>query len=452
MTGRLIVVSNRLPLDGPPSGGLVVALHECLEQEGGIWVGAADDTTETPAETLTERENGNYDKMTFDLTRADYDEYYLGYANAVLWPVCHRRGDLLEFEPPFRDGYHRVNQRVARMLAEVIRPDDRVWIHDYHFFPLARYLRELGIKSRIGFFLHIPFPARVDLDALPDREFFLDWISGYDLVGVQTRHDVSACLDVFRTSDEADIGDAGVVGYRSRTFRIRNFPIGIDAVSFRAASTDADGRKLLNLSSKERLVLGVDRLDYSKGLANRLLAFGQYLDTRPVDAPRPTFLQIAPPTREGVAAYDDIRNEMERIAGAQNGKHSELDWTPIRYIHRMVPREKLAPIYRAADVALVTPVADGMNLVAKEFVAAQDPEDPGVLVLSRFAGAAEQLDAALIVNPFDISEMADAIGAALTMPLVERVERHESMAKSVFEEDIAKWTRDFLAALDPAGG
>ncbi len=448
MAGRLIVISNRIPLGGPPSGGLVVALHECLDQIGGIWIGSSEQTVETPAETFTEHSEASYQKLTFDLTDEDYRTYYLGYANAVLWPLCHRRGDLIDLQQEYRDGYYRVNERLARMLAAIVTPNDRIWVQDYHFFPLAHTLRKLGVRAAIGFFLHIPFPTRTDLEALSDQREFLDWIAAFDLVGVQTKGDVASCLEVFRAMGDGELQLDGAMRHGNRRFHVQSFPIGINPEGFASSAGEEDGREILNLRPNEKLLIGIDRLDYSKGLPNRMRAVGQYLDMRAADDPRATFLQIAPPTREGLAAYEDIRNELEQISGAENGKHSDLDWTPIRYIHQMVPRHRLAPILRAADVGLVTPMADGMNLVAKEFVAAQDGNDPGVLVLSRFAGAAEQLDGALIVNPFDITEMAEAIQIALAMSLDERSERHEQLARSVFTETIDHWTETYLNAFD----
>ncbi len=448
MTNRLIVISNRMPLGGPGSGGLVVALHECLSTEGGLWVGSADTDADEASDRFTRHDEGlPYEKLTFDLTAADVDEFYAGYANSVLWPLCHRRTDLIAFEPQYREGYERVNRRLARMLAELVEPDDRLWIHDYHFFPLAWHLRQLGVQNRIGFFLHIPFPNVSDLPALPDREDFSAWIAAHDIVGLQTQRDVAACREMFRVDTEAEFLLECLVRHGDRTTDIRSFPIGIDVEVMRAAAETNDAQIRLRLDRDEKLLIGVDRLDYSKGIPNRVAAFGAYLDARPADAPRATLLQIAPPSREAVKAYREIRDEVERLTGAINGEHSEIDWTPIRYIHRPIPREELAALFRRADVGLVTPLADGMNLVAKEYVAAQDHEDPGVLILSRFAGAAEQMPEALMVNPYDTEDMAKAIERALAMPLEERRERHRAMFETISRYDIRWWSDCFLRAL-----
>jgi len=447
MTGRLVVVSNRVPSDGPPSGGLVVALHDCLHENGGVWYGTSGQINDAPSDGFSDVAGDGYDMRTFDLTQAEHDGYYLGYANSVLWPLCHRRADLMALSTGDFETYIAVNRRLARMMARELRPDDQVWIHDYHFLPLAACLRELGVTATIGFFHHIPFPAVHDLLALPQHHIFPQWIASFDLVGLQTQRDVAAALEMYRSLVGAEQLRDGSLQYRGRNFEIRSFPIGIDVDAFAKEAGRRDGRALLNLATDERLVIGVDRLDYSKGLDNRLSAFGQYLEAREDGDPRASLLQIAPPTREAVTAYQNIRSEMERISGKVNGLHSDLDWTPIRYIHRGIPRDTLAALYRAADVGFVTPFADGMNLVAKEYVAAQSHEDPGVLILSQFAGAAEQMTSALIVNPYDIGEMAAALRTALSMPLAERRERHEALFKVVQRDDIGHWTDSYLAAM-----
>lgn len=447
MSGRTIIVSNRVPSDGPPSGGLVVALHDCLTARGGVWYGTSGRIGDTPRDSFDAVPGDGYEIRTFDLTQAEHDGYYLGYANSVLWPLCHRRADLMALRSGDVETYLAVNRRLAQMMAAELRPDDLVWIHDYHFLPLAACLREAGVAATIGYFHHIPFPAVHDLLALPQHDAFPGWIAAYDLVGLQTQRDVAAALEMYRSLNGAEHLRDGTLHYAGRRFEVRSFPIGIDARSFAADAGQGDGRALLNLAPAERLVIGVDRLDYSKGLDNRLRAFGAFLQARADDGLRASMLQIAPPTREEVAAYANIRDDLERISGKVNGLHSDLDWTPIRYIHRAIPRATLAALYRAADVGFVTPFCDGMNLVAKEFVAAQNPDDPGVLVLSRFAGAAEQMSQALIVNPYDIEEMAAALATALAMPRSERQARHADLLAGVVEEDVARWTDSYLARM-----
>ena len=443
---RLIVVSNRMPTGEAPSGGLVVAVHDALKARGGIWIGSSGKPVDTPDPGLRTISSAPYRRLAFDLSHEEYEGFYLGYSNAVLWPLFHHRADLISVDPDHARTYREVNDRVAGLIASVAEPDDLIWIHDYHFLPLAAALRKRGLSNRIAFFLHIPFPTASDMPALPEQGLMSGWLAAYNLVGLQTNRDVSNCQDFLRGSGKVKPLAGGVMQYKDRHFVLRSFPIGIDVDSLATAAADAD-TAALRLGEGERLILGVDRLDYSKGLPNRFEAFGTYLSRRAPDDPRATLLQIAPPSRQDVEAYKDIRQELETMAGSINGEHAELDWTPIRYIRRNMDRSLLAGLYRRAEVMLVTPLADGMNLVAKEFVAAQDGADPGVLILSHFAGAAEQLDAALMVNPYDLIDVAKAIDKALKMPLHERHARYLSLIATIREFDIKWWTDTFLAAL-----
>ncbi len=444
---RLIVVSNRAPSDGPPSGGLVVALQDCLKARGGLWVGTSGKFTDNPANRFTDVDGDGYQIKTFDLSPGEQQGYYLSYANGVLWPMCHRRADLIDITEGAYEAYIGVNRRLAKMLAQICTSHDQIWVHDYHFMPLASCLRAEGVTATLGYFHHIPFPTPQDLQALPQAEDFSGWLADFDLVGLQTEADVGTALELFRQQDRSEFLSNGNLLYRGREFMLRSFPIGIDTEGFQADACALDGRALANIPKDMRLIIGVDRLDYSKGLPNRLRAFGRYLSHRADDDARATFLQVAPPTREALQAYQDVRRECEHIAGTINGQHAELGWNPINYLHRAIPRTQLAALYRTAAVGMVTPFCDGMNLVAKEYVAAQDPDDPGVLILSRGAGAAEDLDAALIVNPYDISEMADAIAIALTMPLDERIARNAQLLRRVKDSDIQRWTTNFLTVL-----
>ena len=457
--GRLIVVSNRAPADDPGknAGGLVVALLDFVSSSGGLWFGTSGETVAEPSEDLHERRFEGFTRLTFDLTREEQEEYYEGYANSVLWPLFHGRSDLLAIRAGYEDTYKRVNERLAKMIARHARPEDTIWVQDYHFLPLARYLRAYGVECRIGFFLHIPVPPAQTLMALPRYRQFIDWFYAYDLVGVHARRDVNHLIDFFRTCNAGELMTDGSIRSGAARTRIASFPIGIDVDTFaRAARRAGKGARHAERVSvglvdpEERLVLGVDRLDYSKGLPQRLRGFRCALNKRTPDAPRLTMIQIATPSREGVEAYQQIRRELEQLSGEINGAYSELDWTPVRYIHRHIPRDKLVGLYRAAHVGLVTPLMDGMNLVAKEYVAAQNPEDPGVLVLSQFAGAAEQMREALIVNPHDVDEIGRAIVRAATMPLPERRARHAALFKRISEEDIDWWRDNFLAALAAA--
>ncbi len=395
---------------------------------------------------------GNVTTVTTSLTPADYAEYYVGFANSVLWPLFHYRLDLVNYESGFAEGYRRVNERFADVIASQVSPDDVIWVHDYHLIPLGAELRRRGCANRIGFFLHIPFPPPDILTAAPQSRWLFESMLSYDLVGFQTHTD----LGNFHHFAEDRVG---VRLQADGSFRIRNrvvhagaFPIGIDAQAFHAMaekpSNDVQIDTMRRAILDRKQIIGVDRLDYSKGLPDRMKAFGRLLELHPEHLKKVTFLQIAPPTRSDVDAYADIRQELEGLSGAINGRFADFNWTPIRYIHRSVPRDTLAALHRASRVGLVTPLRDGMNLVAKEFVAAQNAEDPGVLVLSKFAGAAEEMREALIVNPYDTDDMAEKLHQALVMPLAERQRRHSALFERVMTQDAHAWQRDFLQTLD----
>jgi trehalose 6-phosphate synthase len=447
-TERLICVSNRLPTGDAPSGGLVVALADVLAETGGTWVGWSGASAGTASAALAPVEGGPFRRLAFDLTDAEVAGYYAGYANAVLWPILHARADLMDIVHEDLAVYKAVNRRLAGMLIDVIAPDDIVWVHDFHLLPLAWELRALGAANRIGLFLHTPFPAPQDMAALPNAGEVAGWLSQHDLVGLQTEADVRKFRASLSALAEARAGEDGIVELGRRATRVAAFPISIDTREF-AELAVAEHRSLPPgiVKPDRALVIGVDRLDYTKGLPQRFRAFAAFLERHEDWHRHVSLLQISPPTREGVAAYDAIRDETEALAGRINGQFADITWAPIRYIHRHVARERLAGLYRAARVALVTPLMDGMNLVAKEYVAAQDPADPGVLVLSQFAGAAEQMQDALQVNPHDIEQVAAAIHSALVMPPRERRRRQERLMEGLLAQDVHWWSAAFLTAL-----
>ena len=454
---RLIVVSNRVATEnaeGPSQGGLAMGLGAALREYSGLWFGWSGKTTEAfTGETSTVEVQG-VRIVTVDLEEQDVQEYYNGYANKTIWPLFHYRIDLTAYDRSFDQGYQRVNRRFAETLAPLIEPGDLIWVHDYHLLALGRELRRLGVTNPIGFFLHIPWPPRQLLATLPRCGRLVEALFDYDLVGFQTREWLQAFQDYVVRDAGGEAPAEGMLCAYGRTIRAGAFPIGIDAKDFERIVHSPNAVRAYDLMAANsvfrRLIVGVDRLDYSKGLEERLLGFEQLLKDHPEYQGDTLLLQIAPPTREDVDVYQELRASLESLCGRINGEFADTDWAPIRYVHKSYPRDELAGVYRAARVGLVTPLRDGMNLVAKEYVAAQNPRDPGVLILSRFAGAAAQMREALIVNPFSREEMADALHRALSMKLPERIRRWEALIEGVRKDDIAAWRDSFVGALQGA--
>jgi trehalose 6-phosphate synthase len=452
---RLVIVSNRVTIpernEKAVAGGLAVALREALETRGGVWFGWSGEVSDAAA-AVRSVERGNVTYAVTDLTESERQSYYLGFSNRALWPIMHYRLGLTEFSRSDFAGYLAVNRRFAKSLAAMLEPDDVVWIHDYHLIPLAAELRRRGVKNRIGYFHHIPWPPAEIIGALPFSATLTSTLGAYDLVGMQTETDVRNLVNGLVSLCGATEA-AGKVRMGRRATQVLAFPIGIDVEAFRklaAASVRAAPRPIRTTKEslgERKLVIGVDRLDYSKGIVQRLEAFGQFLRSHPEHRSRVGLLQIAPPSRSDVPEYAELDRQSDEVAGRLNAALGEFDWTPIRVVKKAYSRNALAGFYRRAQVGLVTPMRDGMNLVAKEYVAAQDPADPGVLVLSRFAGAAHQLGEALIVNPYDTHEVAEAIRTGLAMPKSERIRRFERLYATIAATDIAWWTRRYLAAL-----
>jgi trehalose 6-phosphate synthase len=451
--GRLVVVSNRVALPGKASaGGLAVGVLDALQRTGGLWFGWSGE--HSASAELRRAEHGSVTFATTDVERGPFEAYYNGFSNRVLWPICHFRTGLVEFRREDLDGYLHVNRVFAERLKPTLREGDRIWVQDYHLIPFGEELRRLGVTQPMGFFLHIPLPPPDLWRIVPCHRDLMRALCAYDLVGFQTRTDADAFRDyLVREAGGRDHGE-GVVRAFDRTVRIGVFPIGVDAGKLAAMAASAVGNRTterLRRSLVDRsLIIGVDRLDYSKGLLARFEAFGHLLEAYPEVRDHVTFMQIAPPSRSDVPEYSEIRSRLEAMAGHINGHHAEFDWTPIRYLNRSFNQKQLAAFYRIARIGLVTPLRDGMNLVAKEYVACQDPEDPGMLVLSCFAGAARELADAVIVNPFDVQGMADEIHRALTMPLDERRERWLKMRDMISRNDIAAWRENFLRSLAEA--
>jgi trehalose 6-phosphate synthase len=456
---RLVAVSNRvtLPRRGAAPGGLAVGLAAAMRSCGGLWFGWSGETVEAPAAAVDTVRRDGITYATIDLSRAEHDEFYLGFCNGVLWPVFHYFPDSFRHREQLYDTYLAVNQRFAAALLPLLRSDDVVWVHDFHLLALAQRLRAAGATQRMGLFLHIPFPQIELLRILPMYGELVEAMLDYDLIGFQTDSDLAAFrAAVVHLWGDDSLTACGEIRVGARRVRAGVFPIGVDVDAIQAEvkqarESDACRRMAAGVLGR-RLMIGVDRLDYSKGLVERFRAYERFLETHPENLGRVTFLQIAPLSRPDLHAYAAIRSELEQATGRTNGRFADTDWTPIRYLNRNFPHDVLMSFMHCAQVGIVTPLRDGMNLVAKEFVAAQDPDDPGVLVLSTLAGAAHELKEALLVNPHDTRAMAHAIQHAFNMPLQERRARHAALMKTLRHSDIKAWYSRYLDALGATRG
>ncbi len=453
---RLIIMSNRVSKPKARSseasqGGLAVALGSALRESGGIWFGWSGNVTDRFTGHVHKARVDGVTTATVDLEEQDVDEYYNGYANRTLWPLFHYRVDLAEFDRNFGAGYERVNQRLASTAVPMIEPDDCIWVQDYHLIPLGEQLRQMGVTNRIGYFLHIPWPPHRLLTALPYHRRLVQSMLAYDLIGFQTAQWLESFHHYVTREMGGTVDPDGIVHVDGRTVRTGAFPIGIDVAEFDQLKTSPDAieaQKTIKASADgKKVIIGVDRLDYTKGLVERFEGYAHFLEENPDWQHKAFLLQIAPPSRGEVHTYETIRAELDGVSGRINGQFAHVDWVPIRYVNQGYPRAGLVGLYRGSDVALITPLLDGMNLVAKEYVAAQDPENPGVLILSKFAGAALQMTEALLVNPHSKDEISDALRTALTMPLDERKRRWQSLIDGVRRDDVHDWRRNFLDAL-----
>lgn len=451
---RLVVVSNRVAVPKskqPAPGGLALGVLAALHETGGLWLGwNGRHARNPPDEPEIYREYG-ITFATLTLSSEDYADYYKGFANRVMWPLLHYRMHLLHYEHRYFAGYRRVNAWLADKLAPMLKPDDIIWVHDFHLIPLAAELRERGSRHAIGFFLHTPFPPYDVFRALPNYGDFLQWLCEYNLVGVQTTLDLKNFLESVEFGIGAKVAANGGVKIGRRRVHTGVFPIGIDVEQVMKQTAigreSRRGQQLRESLQHRKQIIGVDRLDYSKGLVPRFRAYQRMLERYPDYRGQVVFTQIAQPSRSDVPEYQEIRHELDAVAGEIIGRFAEYNWTPIRYLGRSFARPRVLGFLAVSRVALVTPLRDGMNLVAKEYIAAQDPDDPGVLILSRLAGAADELDGALLVNPYDIEGVADALAEALAMPLAERRNRWRRMMKTIRRDDINAWRKNFLDAL-----
>jgi trehalose 6-phosphate synthase/phosphatase len=469
-THRLLVVSNRLPIvlekksDGwglkPGSGGLVSALAPVLSHRGGVWIGWPGMPLERGGawEAVLDtgyRERG-YDLVPVLLSEEEVKGFYDGFANAVLWPLFHDLLGQCHFEPSFWYAYLKVNEKFATCVREQSREGDFIWVQDYQLIHVAEFLRRESEPARIGFFLHIPFPPLDILLKLPWRGQILRAFLAYDLLGFQTPRDMRnflTCIENLLPEVEIQEGHGGPVTevrVGSRVMRVGAFPIGIDFKSYEdAARSEEVARRMVELEDRmgpRHIVIGIDRLDYTKGLIERLEAFRNALQRHRELRERAILFQVVVPSRERVLEYQTLKADIERLVGEINGEFSSAGWVPVHYRYRSLSRRDLISLYRMARVCFVTSIKDGMNLVAKEFCACQ-VDGCGVLILSEFAGAAAQLQqGALLVNPHDIEGMADALQEALEMDEGERRRRMERMREIVREQDIFWWVDYYLQA------
>ncbi|MDM7855406.1 alpha,alpha-trehalose-phosphate synthase (UDP-forming) [Cellulomonas alba] len=461
---EFVVVANRLPVDvtvgedGEPDwtrapGGLVTALGPVMAKAHGAWVGWGG----APDQELEPFEVDGTQLVPVSLTADDVERYYEGFSNDTLWPLYHDTIAAPTFHRHWWDAYRRVNQRFAQKAADQAAQGATVWVHDYQLQLVPRLLRDLRPDLRIGYFHHIPFPPLELFAQLPRRRQVVDGLLGADLVGFQRAGDAQNFVRVVRRlTDLPTRGQLVTVTSENRTVRAAAFPISIDSHAFdelaRTDAVQARAREIrAELGDPKHLLLGVDRLDYTKGIRHRLKAYGELLEDGRLSAEDAVLVQVASPSRENVGAYQQLRDDVEVLVGRINGDYGQVGRAPVQYLHQSFPMEEMAALYLAADVMLVTALRDGMNLVAKEYVAARS-DDRGVLVLSEFTGAADELAGAVLVNPHDIDGMKDSIHAAVQMDPREQRKRMRRLRRRVLGHDVTAWSQDFLAALAAGPG
>jgi trehalose 6-phosphate synthase len=450
---RLVVVSNRVPLPslGSSAGGLAVALGGLMERRGGLWFGWSGEVGGDNGRPVQIEQSGTVRYATIDLTKDEYEGYYNRFSNSVLWPLLHTLPELMHYDRADTPVYRAVNEKMADALIPLLSASDVIWVHDYHLLPLGSELRSRGVRNPIGLFLHIPFASPDVLTAAPEMAALVRDMLAVDLIGFQTEGDLEHFALAAQTFAGAVRLPGNAIQLGSRTLRLGVFPVEIDAQAFARIATEnaasVASERLRTSLGDEALILGIDRLDPTKGLMQRVAGFRSFMSARPEWRKRATFLQIAATSRKDVDSYRALRSSLESEAGSLNAEMGTPDWTPLRLLTSPVARGEAAGFMRMARVGLVTPVRDGMNLVAKEFVAAQDPSDPGVLVLSSFSGAARQLSAAILVNPHDSDGMADALHKALEMPSTERQQRWRACWSALEGRSPIGWGRGFVAAL-----
>ena len=451
---RLIILSNRvsLPQTECVAGGLAVAMQDALSQQGGVWVGWNGKKIEQQSDQhfdILYKSKITY--MTCALTQQQYHDYYCGFSNNTLWPAMHGREDLIEYSARELDTYQDVNRLFATKIAEFAKPDDLIWVQDYHFLSVARHCRELGMQNKIGFFLHIPFASLEIWKKLPCAEQLIYDLCHYNLIGLQTTQDQKNCISVCTSLLKAQKIQKNMISLNQRVTRIEHYPISVDVKSIQKTIANLSEQNQLRYSqevSSVKTIIGVDRIDYSKGLFERFNAFAEFLDQNTELHQKVQHVQIACPCRLDVATYKRLFERFKLKVELINSEFSKDDWFPILCNYDSKPHHELMQAYHDADICWVTSLKDGMNLVAKEYIAAQNPDNPGVLILSQFAGAAEQMRDALIVNPNNRNAMIGALKLALDMSLEERQYRYQKLIKQLIDYDINRWRDDFLKDLN----
>lgn len=454
----LIIVSNREPYSHESTkkgivckkniGGLVSALDSLMIKRGGKWIawgsGNADFTINNGVVNVPP-DNPKYVLKRIRLSKREISNYYYGFSNRVLWPISHYFLEKCNFSPKYWKSYYKVNKKFANAVLEEM-DDEMIWIHDYHLALVPKFIRNARDDAKIAFFWHIPWTSWEIFGSLPWRGEIMEGLLNSDLIGFHTDGHVKNFIECVKKEMEDAFINKNVVERRGRKAIVESFPVGIDYEKFSSHSSSKStikrGKIIKKKLTAERIILGVDRLDYSKGILNRIKSFERFIEKYPKYRGKVTFLMVASPSRTKIEEYRQMKKEIDEAIGRINGKFQSLDWIPIRYFYRFVPQERLIAYYLIADAALVTPLIDGMNIVSKEYVATNDKD--GVLILSEFAGAAEELKEALIVNPYDIEEVADAIKDALEMLPDERKRRSRDLKKRVKKRDIYWWMKNFM--------
>ncbi|MBD3386040.1 bifunctional alpha,alpha-trehalose-phosphate synthase (UDP-forming)/trehalose-phosphatase [candidate division KSB1 bacterium] len=460
MSKRFIIISNRLPINitkrrgemtyKKSAGGLATGMASFYEKYESLWIGWPGIITDKKQEKESIRENlRKEDMVPVFLSRREQENYYEGFSNKTIWPLFHYFSQNTIYEQNYWETYKKVNIRFAEALLKFAKEDDIIWVHDYHLMLLPHLIREKLPASTIGFFLHIPFPSYELFRTLPWRDDIMQGLLGADLIGFHTfdyvRHFLSSCRRL-KGLDH----DLGRINWEERIIKADSFPMGIDYKKYHGSGLKREVKKEMsrqrNRLQECKLILSIDRLDYSKGILQRLEGFNKFLEKHPEYREKVTLIMVVVPSRSRVESYRRLKHQLDTVVGRINGVHGTIGWTPIWYLYRSLPFNSLTALYNIADIGLVTPFRDGMNLVAKEFIACKR-NGKGVLILSEMAGAADELGESLLINPNDIEEIADAIYHALQVPEEEQKNQIEEMQKNLKRYDIIRWANDFIDTL-----